>query len=157
MTAIAYRDGTMAADTMMLPDDDNVKVLNDVKVVKRKGHLFGISGDACPPTTDFVKWFFSKARGKPWTAGLSFKAMVVDPSGSITLWDETGTATPLKEKYWAVGSGKEFAIGAMDKGASAHEAVRVAIKRSPSVGGKVMSRSFQRKRKNDVEGKEGAA
>lgn len=142
MTAIAYRDGVMAADTMMVLDE-HVKLLNDVKVVSVKGHLIGISGNNCPSNEDFVKWFFGKDKGKAWAAPRSFGAIVVTPDNKIELWDETGACTSLNEEFWAVGSGKEFAIGAMEAGATAIQAVRIAIKRCPTVSGKVIHRKLK--------------
>jgi len=142
MTAIAYRDGIMAADTMCILDD-HVKLLNDIKVTSIKGHLIGISGTDCPTNEDFIKRFFSPAKLTPWAAPRSFTTLVVTPEGSIELWDETGTKTSLNEEFWAVGSGKEYAIGAMEAGATARQAVTIAIKRCPTVSGKVVWRQLK--------------
>ena len=43
----------------------------------------------------------------------------------------------MKDKFVAVGSGSEVAIGAMDRGASAVQAVRTAIKYNSGCGGDV--------------------
>ena len=40
-------------------------------------------------------------------------------------------------RFYAIGSGCEFATGAMEMGATAEEAVQVAIKHSTSCGGPI--------------------
>lgn len=138
MTCIAYRDGVIAADTLVIIDDV-VKQLNEVKVVKRKGHLFGIAGHL-PPLDDVVKWYFSNDRKT--FKNHKFTCLVIYPNGDIHECDHQGNEITLQNSFYAIGSGREYAIGAMAVGASALEAVEVAIQWCPTVGGKVVVRKL---------------
>lgn len=53
-------------------------------------------------------------------------------------------STPCVELVspWACGSGSEYALGAMDAGASAKEAVEIAMQRDPNTGGKIVVTPF---------------
>jgi ATP-dependent protease HslVU (ClpYQ) peptidase subunit len=139
VTVIAYRDGTMAADTQTI-HVDHVKLLHDKKIAKYKGHLFGLAGDLCPPLEEFKQWWWGTDRKKPMRGHLKFHALIITPSGDITLADQMGSVEKLDVPFFAIGSGKEFAIGAMAAGAGARKAVQIAIEYCPTVSGSVMSK-----------------
>jgi ATP-dependent protease HslVU (ClpYQ) peptidase subunit len=139
MTVIAYRDGVVAADTMAVIDN-YVKLSDEIKIAKRNGHLFGMSGDDCPKMEEVVRWFFQKNK-KP-LRGFKFECMVITPAGIIQQWDQRARYETLNLPFYAVGSGKEYAIGAMEVGATAQQAVEAAIKWCPTVGGKVLVRKL---------------
>jgi 20S proteasome alpha/beta subunit len=57
-----------------------------------------------------------------------------------SLWEYEGEAWVKQDPgYYATGSGSPYAFAAMDAGASAREAIRIAIKRDANSGGKVQS------------------
>jgi 20S proteasome alpha/beta subunit len=57
-----------------------------------------------------------------------------------SLWEYEGEAWVKQDPgYYATGSGSPYAFAAMDAGASAKEAVRIAIKRDANSGGRVQS------------------
>lgn len=58
-----------------------------------------------------------------------FSCVVIGFDGRATLVDDEMEPQPLRDAYFAIGSGGAFAIGAMDAGATAEEAVRAACKR----------------------------
>lgn len=141
-TCIAYREGVLAADTMVVMDDF-IKLDNDIKIAKYKGHLFGISGNHCPTLEDFKKWWFvPTGTRQPYKKPFSFRAIVILPSGTIEEWDHLGNGDKVDAPFWAIGSGREFALGALEFGATAEEAVKAAIKWCPTVGGKVVVRKL---------------
>jgi hypothetical protein len=130
----------MAADTMAVMDT-HIKLLDEVKVWKFKGHLFGIAGEVCPTARDFKAWFFpqlGEPRRRPYGGTAKFDAMVVTPEGEIQVWDHRGVYEVIKLPFYAVGSGKEVCLGAMEMGADARKAVKAAIRWCPTVGGKVI-------------------
>ena len=140
MTCIAYRDGVLAGDTEW--GDGNIKH-QDIKVVKRNGHLIGICGNDTPPLDDVIEWFFSTPeKKKEEFKKVDFAILVIDPSGAIWLLDNRGHSFKTKEKFWAIGSGQEVAMGAMEAGATAKQAVKAAIKWAQGCGGRVVSRSL---------------
>lgn len=145
MTAIAYRDGIMAADTMSVVDE-HVKLLDEQKIGKHKSHLFAISGENCPTLKDFKTWFFpdlGQPRRKPYGGNFKFEAMVVTPEGEIQQWDQRGTYEVMKLPFYAIGSGKEVCLGALELGATARQAVAAAIRWCPTVGGRVTSKRLK--------------
>lgn len=139
MTCIAYKDGVIAADSMSVMDEF-VKHLDEIKVAKRKGHLFGLAGDMMPSLDVVIKWYFTKER-KP-LKNYDFELLVITPSHSIHQYDNKGRCDNIQGTFYAVGTGREFAIGAMECGAGAEAAVEAAIKWSPTVGGKVVVRKL---------------
>jgi hypothetical protein len=138
MTAIAYRNGTMAGDTNI--EFGYVKT-TEQKIVKKDGYLIGVSGSACPHNDDFIRWFFVdvKASRRLEMKGCEFEALVVTPTGKMQLWSNSGLCYPVPPaaKFWAVGSGAEVCMGAMEAGATAERAVAAAIKWAKGCGGKV--------------------
>jgi ATP-dependent protease HslVU (ClpYQ) peptidase subunit len=57
-----------------------------------------------------------------------------------SLWEYEGEAWVKQDTgYYATGSGSPYAFAAMDAGASAKDAVRIAIKRDANSGGRVQS------------------
>lgn len=141
MTVIAYRAGTMAADTMSV-HNDHIKLLNSPKVMKRRGHLLAVAGEMCPANPPLLKWFFgASGEGKrPNYPGMKFDLLVVTPDGQIQIWDQRGEVDILDVPFFAIGSGKEYAMGAMEMGATAQQAVAVAIKWCPTVSGRVIAK-----------------
>jgi len=141
MTAIAYKNGRMAADTLCTMSN---RKFHAVKIAKHDGHLLGAAGDL-PSIVDLVRWYFL-APGKPTRPkfeGFDFDMMVVTPSGRIHVWDNRGTFEPISHKFWAVGSGGLACLGAMEHGASADQAVRAAIKWADGCGGRVTVRTLK--------------
>lgn len=139
MTAIAYRAGIMAADTQA-EIDDVIKLDQEIKVAKRKGHLFGIAGDDLPKLSEVIKGYFSKDK-KPMK-GFKFDCMVITPSGEIQVWDERMKGEPYKLEFYALGNAAPAAMVAMEVGATAEQAVKACIKYIPHVGGKVVVRKL---------------
>jgi len=136
MTAIAYRDGVLAADSMAV-FNEHIKELNETKAVKEQGHLIAIAGENCPRNDVFIKWYWG-GRKKP-LAKYKFDALVVTPDGIAKCWDQTGEWQPITGPYFAIGSGAETCMGAMHAGATAAAAVQAAIDHCPTVGGTVHS------------------
>lgn len=147
MTAIAYRDGVMAGDslTIITSKESDIKTADPLKVAKYKGYLFGLAGNDCPKMEDFRKWWYPyrKADKAPKMGQkLRFEALVVGPDGMVQQWDERGVWELIKQPFWAIGSGSHVCMGAMEFGATARQAVEAAIKWAPGVGGKVYVRKL---------------
>jgi hypothetical protein len=133
VTVIAYRDGVMVADTEM--SIGNVKS-RCVKIAKKNGHLIGMCGTECPPLATFVTAFGKKdEEARKLVKDFKFTALVVTPKGEMQLWDPSMTFETLLTPFYAIGSGGEVAMGAMEMGASSRKAVLVAIKWAPGVSG----------------------
>lgn len=134
MTTVVYRDGVMAADSRAY-SGDKVPIGFKTKIHRMAdGTLLGVSttsvgGDAlirrwveggCQPVTNDTL--------KP----ASFTALMVDPAGALFYAnDNMEWSGPLDAKFIAIGSGEQFALGAMHMGASAEEAIAAAIALDP--------------------------
>jgi ATP-dependent HslUV protease subunit HslV len=124
MTTIAYKDGVMASDSAC---SHNETVVFDVQKVFKNdaGFLLGLAGTLMD--VGIMKaWFFNEdLNDVPRTKAYG---ILVSPKGKV-YFAERGLLTPVKGKHVATGSGRDLALGAMDAGASAVEAVRIASKR----------------------------
>lgn len=143
MTTIVYRDGVLAADTRMIA---GTAIIGSIaKIVRRDdGALCGGAGHASVVQA-FQRWFLDGEEGDPPVEDET-KMFVISPKGNVEMFEVDGTIE-WRAPYFAMGSGKEFALGAMYAGASAEEAVKAAMKFDPYSGGKVMTLTHDLKRK----------
>lgn len=142
MTTIAYKDGVLAADAIMC--SGGVLIGNAEKITRRDdGALAGGAGDASYVSA-FLTWFKDGEQGPPPEAREgehSFdRAIIIRPTGAIEktieVYEPRGRF-PVRAVYYAMGSGKESALGAMYAGASAEMAIHAAIAHDPHTGGDV--------------------
>ncbi|WP_292229340.1 hypothetical protein [Brevundimonas sp.] len=140
MTTIAYRDGVLAADTRMTLHDQIEG--RQVKVVKRGRVLAAASGTAAM-CRDFRSWVSAGCIGAPPPTpsannpDLSYWGFIATPDACFLIND--AGLIRLDVPYYAMGSGGEFAAGAMAVGATAEEAVRAAMTLDCKSGGDVVS------------------
>jgi hypothetical protein len=138
MTVIAYKDGIMAADTVTWCMD---LVNNDVtmKIIRTpSGELVGCAGGV-GVITEFQEWAMagfpscSKPKGSD-----DFVALVVSPDGKVSKYD--GEMRRYDSGVVGfIGVHAEFLCGALAAGASAEQAVRLALTHCAYAGGEVQS------------------
>lgn len=136
MTTIAYRDGEIAADT--LATWGNNRDGHMTKVAKRGPFLAGVSG-AVSASQRFLDWFRCGLEGDPPEmpdGDRTTYGIICTPDGYVLTWGPTGWER-LRSPTYAIGSGSEFAQGAMAMGATAEEAVRVAMIFDTKSGGEI--------------------
>ncbi|MGJ4953059.1 hypothetical protein [Bradyrhizobium sp. HKCCYLS20291] len=134
MTTIAYRNGMLAADTRMI--QGTAIIGNVVKIVRREdGLLAGGAGD-CAWVQAFHRWFLGHEEGDPPELDDNCKGIIVRPDKTVEMFEPMGTIE-FKPPFVAMGSGKEFALGAMWMGATAEQAVRAAMELDPGTGGNI--------------------
>lgn len=144
MTTIAYRDGVMAGDgrETAIGEDESSVILGDdcVKVFKlRNGNLFGGSRGS----EDIFRLQQALEKGYKPPKLEDINALLVDRKGRLWLY-EGRVWQPITQSYYAVGSGSVFALGAMDAGATALEAVAIGVKRDPYSGGLISNVKLDR-------------
>lgn len=136
MTTIAYRDGVLAADSLACWGDTRDSYVT--KIAKRgqvlataSGNVSGING--------FLDWFRSGAEGEPPRPvigdGVWF-GLLITPDDWMLLWTPGGWERSRAEMT-TMGSGGDFARGAMEAGASPEEAVRIALRVDTKSGGDI--------------------
>jgi len=140
MTTIAYRDGTLAADTCVTCSSGRRLPGTHSKICSNEhGWLFGAAGTIAD-IARLRQWFSTytgdkRLKGPP---GGSYDALLISPKGAClylelgAIWD-----APTDAPFHAVGSGAALAIGAMAHGATAQEAVATAILYDEGSGGRV--------------------
>ena len=133
MTTIAYKGGVIAYDSRatrgeLISCDDVEKM----RVVD--GAHFFISGYVCLEDDFISAWFGADIKNNDENVG----AIAYDKDG---VWlaglDESGLFKQKLNYDTAIGSGTAYAITAMDMGASAKQAVKMAAKRDTNTGGKI--------------------
>lgn len=137
MTTIAYRDGFLAADSQVTEND---RICGHVQKIRRiKGVLWGVCGCVIHMVA-FNDWIMGGMEGEPPSMktpeGAASAAIVIVGNRLIT-FDEHGTDHMPLPPFHAVGTGAPIALGAMQFGASAKQAVEAAIALDIYSGGNV--------------------
>ncbi|WP_336802468.1 hypothetical protein [Kaistia sp. MMO-174] len=134
MTTIAYRDGVLAADSLI--SSGNARAGQAQKIATCGSTMGGTSGsiEACHR---FVQWIEAGAEGDCPELGDSDGILV---RGSQTFYvGSKGVLVPFEAEFAAVGSGEKFALGAMAMGATAERAVEVARELDVHTGGQIVT------------------
>lgn len=137
MTAIAYRDGVMAADTAEWRGDVIAGHLQ--KIVRfSDGTLFAAEGDS-EYVEGYIKWRMSGGDEPPRADDADdFFGIAVDCAGVVSWVPRSYKMIRAGEApYYAGGAAADFLYGAMAAGASAEEAVRLAIEHCAFAAGTV--------------------
>lgn len=141
MTIIVYRSGVLAADAAVYAGDRQSGTTT--KIVR--GKHGGIAGAAGTHATcqAFLQWFErGMPAGKftpPDDGDLGFGALMVDATGAVTRMNRHGIIYQAPEAdYHIEGSGEDVAAGALEHGATAEEAVEIAIRLHPFCGGPIV-------------------
>jgi hypothetical protein len=148
MTVVAFKDGIMASDSMCIVDDTRAGYTK--KIYSLCSGVLGVTGRvyACEI---FAAWFTDfngsgvKIRNmgehvSPFpevlTEGDFVGLLWDDDEGLVRIYDDA-TFSKVPRGFDAIGSGGDFALGAMAAGASADEAVRAAMSLDIYSGGSV--------------------
>jgi hypothetical protein len=140
LTTIAYRSGELASDSQC--SSGGVITGAVTKIARREdGALVGGTGDAgwCHR---FMQWFLAGEEGDMPPIPMDGSegcagGFIIQPDGKV--WHvESNGRFPMDGPYHAWGSGREFALGAMFLGATAHAAVSAAIHHCTGSGGPIV-------------------
>lgn len=143
MTTIAYDGKTLAADTLAT---DHWGLKNDVmKLFSGDGFMLGGAGGLAP----ILKWW-QTAQTVPDILAYGYPdfhkddndptILLVMPQAIYT--HSEGTFIKQSREYHAIGSGRDFALAAMRLGATAVEAIEIAMEFDNNTGGRVVTRTL---------------
>lgn len=140
MTIIVYRDGVMAADGRVTSkahifEDDNKKIER-----LKDGSLIGTSGNVSDGLRLLDKMKELVKAGDRTLPDVAFKgvgAIFVTASGKYAYQYEDCTWDATKRPYYYIGSGSYAAHIALEMGATAVEAVRMACSKNVYCGGRI--------------------
>lgn len=128
MTTIAYRDGIMAADSM-LSDWGEIKRKTE-KIFVFKDAVIGTAGED-GDILKFLEWWeagHDPAKRPKRSTVKELHLIVALNTGVVEIWAEDYIGEPVLEEFCAIGSGRAVAYGALEMGATAKEAVRISCK-----------------------------
>lgn len=136
MTVIAWDGTTLAADRLTI----NTYVRGTTNKIFRLGQneLVGLSGDYdCAEA--LLHWLLDGREIDKWPASQSSagwaRAMVVPADRSVYFYERTPHSLVIAMPHYAIGIGRECAIGAMAAGADARTAVEIASRLIDGCGG----------------------
>lgn len=146
MTTIVYRNGVVAADTRAYsgsstPIGEKIKI-EVITYSDGSKSVVGVSTPAPGFSEEIRRWFANDKHPDFEPQGLgdrrSFEAIEVTKDGEVFFYNDSFVPSgPLITDWIAIGSGKDYAVGALSMGASAEEAVQVAITNDAWTGGRV--------------------
>lgn len=136
MTVIAFDGMTLAADKRC----SGGSAVFTVRKIDRlsDGSLVGLTGDTAY-CAQMLAWlrdgekladFPATQRDREKFAGV----LVVRPTGEVWKYEDTPHPYRIEDRFYAIGSGRDFALAAMMLGKSAREAVKVACEFDASCG-----------------------
>ena len=142
MTTIAWRGSVLATDSALTCGNMQGRF---TKLLRQRGAAYGFCGDA-----DAVSLVMGhlKDGGKPDEMKKlkgDIGVLILTPDGCYTC-DRDMVPIRVEDEFWAIGSGAEYAMGAMAAGKSARQAVEIACKYDPNSNGPVKTATV-RKRK----------
>lgn len=134
MTVIVVRDGVMAADTASWCGQIIVAHRNKIRRL-HDGRLFAGTGERASADACF-DWLDGRAEKPPPEERDAFAALILGPGG-IERVDYKFRTHADNQEFAFAGAHGELLFGALAAGASAEEAVRIAIRYGDSAGGEV--------------------
>jgi hypothetical protein len=141
VTTIVYKDKTLASDTRLSSDENPYHYADCQKIKRVKGWLIGASGGW--GSTEYYMRKFSPDYITGAMAGIpkdeDFTALAISPEGKIYYVEDDGVFGVLDAEYTAIGSGEKVAMVAMDMGATAKQAIKIAMKYDNHTGGKIQT------------------
>ena len=135
MTTIAYKDFILACDSQVTYG--NQKAKGSYKAIVTDDKVYAITGSVTRGLR-FIEDLVSHTKPEERTKLKDTVVIEFDKkTGIMQSWESRHIALPLEQKFWADGSGGLIAMGAMEVGASAEEAVRAASKHDCYTGYRV--------------------
>lgn len=150
MTTIAYRDGTLSADSMVSYGSFSNGNMNKINIVKmRTGEpgsflyqrvAVAMSG-VCWAIQPMIEWIEGGATQDDIPHSLlkhhtEFSCVMLTADNRLFEFNG-GYFIECGVEYHAIGSGAQFALGAMAAGVSAPEAVEASMKHDRATGGTI--------------------
>lgn len=137
MTCIVWDGQTLAADKLACFGDLKRTV---TKIVKRNGCLLAYAGIASIGE-HLADWWASGRKIDKWPnefqkdENMQTTLWVIYPDKTVHCYECTPFPIKVEDPWFAAGSGRDFAVGAMAMGADAKRAVEIAATHCISVGG----------------------
>lgn len=153
MTTIAWDGRTLAADSRATESDGSARTDRFVKLYRVDSKVAPVLGEAlfaaagCEFAGElFRRWLERGGECDLVTRGVEeneeegspIDALIVHVSGVYTA-NHLGVLLPIRDRFWAHGTGRQGALAAMYCGRDARAAVKVAALLDNNTGGRVVS------------------
>ena len=146
MTCIAWDGKTLAADKMSSDGSNHFTV---TKIIKHKNLLIGFAG-VTGLGYAMRQWVMSGCKVDDFPALQAtdeYVSMIIVSKPKkgkpvIMVYDTTPFPYQIEDKFYAIGSGKDFALASMHLGKTSKEAVEIACHFSRSCGNGIDTLSF---------------
>lgn len=138
MTTIIYKDGIMYSDSRGYSGDKS-PIGSKAKMHQLKnGAILGVSSSKVGEAERFKRLVEKDLECLEAQDEIKVQALLVLKDGSVYYFnDEKSFSGPLVADWFAIGSGEQFAVGALSAGASAKKAMRITIELDHWSGGEV--------------------
>lgn len=128
MSVIAWDGKTLAADKRAC---NGTLIRTCTKIFRVYGNLIGYAGDA-PFGESMRHWIASGEKPEDFPDSQRDKedwagVLIIRPNGQIQKYERTPHPLTFEDQFFAIGSGRDFALAAMHLGLDAKQAVEVAI------------------------------
>lgn len=146
MTVIAVRDGIMAADSRNTVDGHHYRC---DKLFRIRGMLVGVAGDNGPSNAliEYLRAGEPESGLDKWNEQVKGgSALVLCHRRGILHYEESTRPDIVREPFFAIGLGAGVALGSMERGASAAQAVKAACRWNVNCGLPVQTLSLKGKR-----------
>lgn len=140
MTTIAYRNGILAADTATFIHEGNTRVPEGSgrKIVRLSDGSCVAGSGIKREISEFARWCETGNNPEKRPSFDLSTVIRVWPDGRGEVYDGKYDERDISGcEFYAIGSGSAAALGAMYAGASASEAVQIAMKIDPWTDGEV--------------------
>lgn len=144
MTAIAFRDGIMAADSVGWTCAASIKMPVAPKIKRMTDDGIFAGAGSTSEIERFSEWMLTgNDCPRDFEKDEQFTGLWAKPDGSLWLCNHTLWFYQLHVPFFAVGAPCEFVMGALHAGASAEDAVRLAVLHADGAGGTVQVESLR--------------
>jgi len=153
MTTIAFDGQSLAADGRVM-SGDMIVTNTATKIFKHGTKLIAGSGSPAH-IKQFFDWY--KYQQNSNYKDIDINVIVCDIlTGIAYFYDSDGFVGPIDDTL-ALGSGREYAAGAISQGATARQAVEIASKFDPYTGGKIEVYTLENMKAEYLKAKEQAS
>ena len=135
MTTIAFDGNTIAADKQMNFCDTPVATSKLVKMTYNGKRAVAAGSGEVVQYTPIIEWLKNKRKAQPvLDATANFGVIVVTEDKVAYVYASALTPVAIKGRPWAIGTGADYALGAMAFGATAEQAVQIASELDVNTG-----------------------
>lgn len=153
MTTIAYKDGVVAFDSLVVNGNtiigyDNAKAKR--YIFKDRTFIMAAAGSvfSCDKLEKWAETNLDPEHRPDTDDSGSLQAFMITDEEELFLIDTSFIPWKIETEFFSVGNGDDLAFGAMANGASALEAVKVAAKYNVNTGGKIRQLKIKFKEKD---------